>query len=116
VPLIYPEFKGVVTFSDVLTPYGGTIMTDSKKHGKSDSGSKTSDARSAAEDVRQAFAGLPLDQKVSTLIQVELDMLGDAVNSVVGAVSKVVDDLAKACEPSAQPSSSTSSSTGSTSA
>jgi hypothetical protein len=91
-------------------------MTDSKKHGKSDSGSKTDDARRAAEDVRQAFAGLPLDQKVATLIQVELDMLGDAVNTVVTAVSKAVDDLAKACEPSDQPGSATPGSQGPTSA
>jgi hypothetical protein len=91
-------------------------MTDSKKQGRSDSGSKTNDARGAAEGVRQAFAGLPLDQKISTLIQVELDMLGDAVNTVVTAVSNAVDDLAKACEPSDQPGSATTGSQGPTSA
>lgn len=78
-------------------------MTEPKKKGaKSDAGSETSNSRSAAEDVREAFAGLPFDQKVSTLIQVELDMLGDAVGRVVSAVSKAVDDVAKACEPSEQ--------------
>jgi hypothetical protein len=61
-------------------------------------GAETANSRCAADEVRKAFAGLPLDQKVSTLIQVELDMLGDAVGSVVSAVSKAVDDVAKACE------------------
>lgn len=65
----------------------------------------------AADDVRKAFAGLPLDQKISTLIQVEIDMLGDAVNSVVSAVSRAVDDVARACD-SAEPSGSATSSAG----
>ena len=78
-------------------------MTESTKAGgESGARSQGSNAGSAANDVRQAFAGLPLDQKISTLIQVELDMLGDAVNSVVTAVSKAVDDVARACESSEQ--------------
>ena len=78
-------------------------MTESTKTGgESGARSEGSNAGSAANDVRQAFAGLPLDQKISTLIQVELDMLGDAVNSVVTAVSKAVDDVARACESSEQ--------------
>jgi hypothetical protein len=81
-------------------------MTEHKrKSAKGETSSETGSARSAAEDVREAFAGLPFDQKVSTLIQVELDMVGDAVAKVVSAVSKAVDDVAKACEPSEQPSS-----------
>ena len=67
----------------------------------------TTNKASAADDVRRAFAGLPFDQKISTLVQVELDMLGDAASSVVSAVSKAVDDLAKACECSEQPSAAT---------
>ena len=62
---------------------------------------------SAADDVRRAFAGLPFDQKFSTLVQVELDMIGDAVSCAVSAVSKAVDDLAKACEQSEQRSAAT---------
>jgi hypothetical protein len=62
------------------------------------------DARSetkAADDVRQAFSGLPFEQQVSTLIRIELDMLGDAVETVISAASKAVDDIANACtEPS----------------
>lgn len=65
---------------------------------------KTNDTRSgntAADDVRQAFSGLPFEQKISTLIRIELDMLGDAVDTVVSAASKAVDDIATACsEPS----------------
>ena len=78
-------------------------MTESTNvGGESGARSEGSNAGSAADDVRQAFAGLPLDQKISTLIQVELDMLGDAVSTVVSAVSKAVDDVARACESSEQ--------------
>jgi hypothetical protein len=80
-------------------------MTEPTNEGaKSETGSKGGAAGSAAEDVRQAFAGLPLDQKILTLIQVEVDMLGDAVESVVSVVSKAVNDVANAWdapEPSA---------------
>jgi hypothetical protein len=66
--------------------------------------SKTNDTRSgntAADDVRHAFSGLPFEQKISTLIRIELDMLGDAVDTVVSAASKAVDDIVTACsEPS----------------
>ena len=77
-------------------------MTQSTNVGGDSARSEGSNSRSAADDVRQAFAGLPLDQKISTLIQVELDMLGDAVSTVVSAVSKAVDDVARACESSEQ--------------
>jgi hypothetical protein len=78
-------------------------MTESTNVGGESAGrSQGSNAGSAANEVRRAFAGLPFDQKISTLIQVELDMLGDAVNSVVTAVSKAVDDVARACESSEQ--------------
>jgi hypothetical protein len=50
----------------------------------------------AAEDIRKAFAALSFDQKISTLIRVELDMLGDAVNSVMSAASKAADEISKA--------------------
>lgn len=75
--------------------------------GESGTRSASSNAGSPAEDVRQAFAGLPLDQKISTLIQVELDMLGDAVESVVSVVSKAVNDVAKAWESFEQSASTT---------
>ncbi|HST19674.1 MAG TPA: hypothetical protein VLR90_01025 [Blastocatellia bacterium] len=50
----------------------------------------------AAEDIRKAFAALPFEQKISTLIRVELDMLGDAVNCVMSAASKAADEISKA--------------------
>jgi hypothetical protein len=61
------------------------------------SGAGSSSAGSAAGNIRQAFAGLSFDQKITTLIQIELDMIGDAAGSVVSAVSKAVDDMARAC-------------------
>ena len=55
------------------------------------------DAKNGAADaVRKAFAALPFEQKISTLIRVELDMLGDAVNSVMSAASKAADEISKA--------------------
>jgi len=91
-------------------------MTESTNEGaKSETGSGGNTGRSAADNVRQAFAGLPLDQKILTLIQVEIDMLGDAVSSVVSAVSRAVDDVARACESSEQSGSATSSAGGQTS-
>lgn len=57
----------------------------------------TSSGNTAADDVRHAFSGLPFEQKISTLIRIELDMLGDAVDTVVSAASKAVDDIANAC-------------------
>ena len=65
-------------------------------------GSASSSAGSSADDVRHAFAGLSLEDKILTLINVELDMLGDAVDTVVSAVSGAVDDIARACERSDQ--------------
>lgn len=75
-------------------------MTEPTSEGAKSEAGSGGNARSAADNVREAFASLPLDQKISTLIQVELDMLGDAVSSVVSAVSRAVDDAARACESS----------------
>jgi len=57
----------------------------------------------AADDVRKAFGDLPIDQKISTLIQVELDMVGDAVSGVMSAVSKAFDEVARACDSTEEP-------------
>jgi len=64
----------------------------------------------AAEEVRKAFSHLPWEQKISTLIKIEFDMVGDAVENVVSAVSGAIDEIAKACEFSDQRGSATSSS------
>lgn len=58
---------------------------------------KETDPRSGpAEDVRRAFASLPFDQQVSTLIRIELDMVGEVVDTVVSAASRAANDLADA--------------------
>ena len=51
---------------------------------------------SAAEEVRQAFAGLPLDQRLSTLVKVEIDMLGDVADRIVSAASGIADEIVEA--------------------
>jgi hypothetical protein len=61
--------------------------------------------RGAADDVRKAFAALSFDQKIATLVRVELDMLGDAVNTVAAAASRVADDIANAFSEAARPTS-----------
>ena len=52
---------------------------------------------SAADGVRQAFANLQLDEKVSTLIRIELDLVGDAFDCVLSAASKAADEVVKVC-------------------
>ena len=70
--------------------------------GGGQSGSRSE--RGVADDVRQLFSRLPLDQKLSTLIRIEFDMLGDAVEAVASAASKVVDEIVDACaQTSASP-------------
>jgi len=56
--------------------------------------------QSAADDIRKAFSGLPLDQQFATLIRIELDMLGEAAEYVVSAVTNAVDEIANACSKS----------------
>jgi hypothetical protein len=50
----------------------------------------------AAEAVRQAFAALPFDKKLSTLVRVELDLLGDMADGIASAASRAVDEMAQA--------------------
>ncbi len=52
---------------------------------------------SAAEDVRRAFGALPLGERLSTLIKVEMDMVGDVADAIVAAASRVADDIVDAC-------------------
>ena len=65
--------------------------SSSETHSEKDSSNRT------AEEVRKAFAALPFEQKISTLIRVELDMLGDAVNTVAAAASRAADEIVNAC-------------------
>ena len=57
------------------------------------SGAGNSARRAAAEAVRQGFAALPFGDKLSTLVRVELDMLGDLADSMVCAAEKVADEI-----------------------
>ena len=83
-------------------------MTESKNEGgESGTRSEGSKPGNASDAVRQAFSALAFDEKFSTLIQIELDMLGDAVDSVVSAASRAVDDLARCCARSEQSASAT---------
>lgn len=70
-----------------------------------DTRSESSASDSARRAVREAFAALPLDQRLVALVEVELDLLGDAAQSFVSAASKAADDVVNAfCgpEPSGQ--------------
>jgi hypothetical protein len=63
------------------------MSKDNKEHDSS---------HDAAEEVRRAFAALPFEQQISTLIRVELDMVGEAVDTIVSAASRAANDLADA--------------------
>jgi hypothetical protein len=72
-------------------------MTKSTGEGKEGGTRSGSQSRSSADDIRQAFLQLPFDQQVSTLIRIELDMLGEAAEYVVSTVSNAFDEIANAC-------------------
>ena len=57
---------------------------------------ESGDSNKTANDVRRAFSELPLDRKLSTLMQIEFDLLKDAVETVASSVSKVADEVADA--------------------
>ena len=82
-------------------------MAESKYEGAQSGTGGGGGAGNASDYVRQAFSALPFDEKFSTLIKIELDMLGDAVDTVVSAASKVVDDIARSCGRSEQTASAT---------
>ena len=75
-------------------------------HNESDYSNAESRATSdAADAVRKAFAALPFEQKVATLMRVELDMVGDLVETVVNAASRAADEIADALSGNRQPAS-----------
>jgi hypothetical protein len=49
----------------------------------------------ATKEVRKVFSALPIEQRLTALFQVQFDLLADAVEGAVSAVSQVVDDVAK---------------------
>jgi hypothetical protein len=63
----------------------------------------------ASEAVRSAFAALPFEKKLSTLLRIELDLVGDVADAVAAAASRAVDEVARtfsdpASAPSGEPS------------
>ena len=78
-------------------------MSTNDETNNTGSGSTAEDA--ARRAVRDAFAALPLDQRLIALVEVELDIVGDAAQSVVSTLSKAADEFVnafKAAESSAQ--------------
>ena len=69
------------------------------------SGPESATENAARRAVREAFAPLPVDQRLIALVEVELDLLGDAAQSVINTVSNAADEFARsfrAAEASAQ--------------
>ena len=71
---------------------------------------KSAGSDSVAEDaarraVREAFSALPADQRLIALVEVELDLLSDAAQSVFNTMSRAADEFVnafKTAESSAQ--------------
>jgi hypothetical protein len=59
-------------------------------------GSESTAEDAARRAVREAFAALPIDQKLIALVEVELDLVGDAAQSVVNTLSKAADEFVNA--------------------
>lgn len=74
---------------------------------RNDSSADSTAANGAADAVRKAFAALPFEQKISTLLRVELDMVGDVVETVVNAASRAADDIADALSGRREPAAGT---------
>ncbi|HKQ07212.1 MAG TPA: hypothetical protein VJ464_18940 [Blastocatellia bacterium] len=53
-------------------------------------------ANDAADAVRKAFAALPFEQQVCTMLRIELDMVGDVVETVVNAAARAANEIADA--------------------
>jgi len=68
--------------------------------------SEKANERTEADNVRKLFSRLPFDQKICTLLRIELDLVGEAVESVASGVSKLVDEIVDTCAGSASPTTS----------
>ncbi len=49
----------------------------------------------ATKEVRKVISSMPIEQRLTTLFQVQFDLVADVVEGAAAAVSKVVDDVAK---------------------
>lgn len=58
----------------------------------------TDPAREAGRKVREAFAALPCEQKITTLIDIELDLVGDVAGTFVESASRAVRDMGRALD------------------
>jgi hypothetical protein len=47
------------------------------------------------KEVRRVFSALPIEQRLTTLFQVQFDLVADVVEGAAAAVSKVLDDVAQ---------------------
>jgi hypothetical protein len=70
----------------------------------------TAASSSEADEVRRVFAALPFEQRISTLFNVELDLVADVVENVASNISKAVEDFANSCTSSTTSSTATPSS------
>ena len=70
-----------------------------------DQGAEDSRRAAAAEAVRKAFGALPFGDKLSTLVRVELDMLGDFADSMFSAAESLADEIVEVftCSDAAAP-------------
>lgn len=46
------------------------------------------------KEVRRVFSAMPIEQRITTLFQVQFDLVADVVEGAAGAISKVLDDVA----------------------
>lgn len=49
----------------------------------------------ATKEVRKVFSALPIEQRLTALFQVQFDLVADVAEGAVGAVSKILDEVAK---------------------
>ena len=78
------------------------MSTNDETHNTASESTAENAARRA---VREAFAALPLDQRFIALVEVELDIVGDAAQSVFDTLSRAADEFVnafRAAESSAQ--------------
>lgn len=90
----------------------GNIMS-SNPNSETGSGSRPFDS-AEAEAVRKSFASLSLEKKLSTLLRIELDLVGDIAEVVVATANRVVDEVGRAFSGSKPPASTASTSSTST--
>jgi len=82
----------LISISAILN--GGVEVMSSNVENEGGVGTESDCESDSAKHVRQAFAALPFGQRVSTLINVQLDMMGEAANIFVSEASRALDEIA----------------------